>query len=80
VGVAARPAWRARSWDRFLVPKPFARVLVVYGEAIRIAEAADGTLEDATARTVGALEDVEREAWSCLDGAAPAAGVRRVPA
>jgi lysophospholipid acyltransferase (LPLAT)-like uncharacterized protein len=25
--VAARPAWRLRSWDRFLVPKPFARVI-----------------------------------------------------
>lgn len=24
-------AWRLRSWDRFLVPKPFARVRVAYG-------------------------------------------------
>ena len=27
-------AWRMRSWDRFMVPKPFARVLVSFGPAI----------------------------------------------
>lgn len=25
-------AWRLRSWDRFVVPKPFARVRIVYGD------------------------------------------------
>ena len=29
---AASRAWRLKSWDRFLIPKPFARVQVVYGE------------------------------------------------
>lgn len=29
--IDARPAWRARSWDRFVVPLPFARVGVRYG-------------------------------------------------
>lgn len=29
-------AWRLGSWDRFVVPKPFARVTVAYGEAIEI--------------------------------------------
>ncbi len=28
----ARPAWRLRSWDRFSVPLPFARVTLRYGE------------------------------------------------
>ncbi|MCB9556033.1 MAG: DUF374 domain-containing protein [Deltaproteobacteria bacterium] len=27
-------AWRLKSWDRLLVPKPFARVVVVWGEAV----------------------------------------------
>ncbi len=31
VGVAAHPAWRAGSWDRFLVPLPFARVVIRFG-------------------------------------------------
>jgi len=31
---AATPAWRLRSWDRFTIPKPFARIVHVYGEPI----------------------------------------------
>ncbi|MBD3368412.1 MAG: DUF374 domain-containing protein [Candidatus Eisenbacteria bacterium] len=34
VGVAACPAARLDSWDRMLVPLPFARVAVVHGEPI----------------------------------------------
>jgi lysophospholipid acyltransferase (LPLAT)-like uncharacterized protein len=30
VGIAASVAWRPNSWDRFLVPRPFARVRMVY--------------------------------------------------
>jgi lysophospholipid acyltransferase (LPLAT)-like uncharacterized protein len=30
-------AWRLRSWDQFIIPKPFARVTVAYGEPIRVA-------------------------------------------
>lgn len=30
--IAYDRAWRARSWDRFAIPKPFARVVVIYGE------------------------------------------------
>ena len=29
---SADRAWQLRSWDRFLIPKPFARVTVVYGD------------------------------------------------
>ena len=30
---AVRRSWRLRSWDRFIVPKPFARIEVTYGTA-----------------------------------------------
>jgi Kdo2-lipid IVA 3' secondary acyltransferase len=30
VAAAASRAWRLRSWDRFMIPKPFSRVNVVY--------------------------------------------------
>lgn len=30
IGVSAKRAWRLRSWDRFMIPKPFSRVDVVY--------------------------------------------------
>lgn len=29
-------AWRLRSWDRFMIPRPFARVTVAYGEPVRL--------------------------------------------
>jgi lysophospholipid acyltransferase (LPLAT)-like uncharacterized protein len=32
VGAYASRAWRMRSWDRFLVPQPLARVVVAYAE------------------------------------------------
>lgn len=34
LAVAARPSRRLSSWDRFLVPLPFSRVSVVFGEPI----------------------------------------------
>jgi lysophospholipid acyltransferase (LPLAT)-like uncharacterized protein len=34
---ATSRAWRLRSWDRFMIPKPFALVTVAYGTPIRIA-------------------------------------------
>jgi lysophospholipid acyltransferase (LPLAT)-like uncharacterized protein len=32
IGVSASRAWRLRSWDAFMIPKPFARVTVAYGD------------------------------------------------
>lgn len=32
MGFAARSSWRLKSWDRLIVPRPFARVVVVVGE------------------------------------------------
>ena len=51
LGFAARPARRLASWDRFLVPMPFARAAVVFGKAATVPRGADRE----TART-----DVER--------------------
>jgi lysophospholipid acyltransferase (LPLAT)-like uncharacterized protein len=36
VVAAASSAWRLRSWDRFMIPKPFARVTVAYGQATKV--------------------------------------------
>ena len=33
---SASRAWRLRSWDRFQIPKPFARVVVAYGAPITV--------------------------------------------
>lgn len=29
-------AWRLSSWDRFMIPRPFARVTVAYGDAVKL--------------------------------------------
>ena len=34
-------AWRAKSWDQLVVPKPGARILVGYGDPVRIPQGAD---------------------------------------
>jgi hypothetical protein len=36
LGVAARPARRLASWDRFMVPAPFARCAVVFGPVVQV--------------------------------------------
>ena len=38
VCVAYGRAWRLRSWDEMLVPKPFSKVCVYYGEPFRITQ------------------------------------------
>jgi lysophospholipid acyltransferase (LPLAT)-like uncharacterized protein len=32
----AEHCWRLRSWDKFIIPKPFSRAVFVYGEPIRV--------------------------------------------
>lgn len=52
IGAAAtaRPAWRLKSWDRFIIPAPFARIQVAYS---------DGASVDA-ANVRDAADDVDR--------------------
>lgn len=40
IRAAADRAWRLRSWDAFLIPKPFARLSIAYGAPARV-EATD---------------------------------------
>lgn len=35
-GFAAEHPWRLKSWDQFIIPKPFSRGVFVYGEPILI--------------------------------------------
>jgi lysophospholipid acyltransferase (LPLAT)-like uncharacterized protein len=56
ITAAARPAWIfRRAWDRTLLPKPFARVEIAYGEALAV----PGRL-DAAAAAALSLELEER--------------------
>lgn len=44
---SAAPAWRLRSWDEFLVPKPFARGVVSFGPPLRVPRRSDRTEQEA---------------------------------
>lgn len=47
VAAWASRAWRLKSWDRFMIPKPFARVTVAYDNPIRVpADAARDATEE----------------------------------
>ena len=61
LGFAARPARRLASWDRFLVPWPFARAAVVFGKPATVPRGADRE----TARTD--LERALREVTETAD-------------
>ena len=70
VGVAVDRAWRLRSWDRFTIPKPFARMVVAYGEPIAVAATAtDAELEDIAANLREHLVALERDAFARLGAA-----------
>jgi lysophospholipid acyltransferase (LPLAT)-like uncharacterized protein len=59
-GFAARPARRLGSWDRLLVPLPFARAAAVFGKPTRVAPDADR--EIARADLERALREVTESA------------------
>jgi len=53
MAVEAEGVWRLDSWDRFVIPKPFARIRVRYGSPLRVPRDAD---ESEMERISGALE------------------------
>jgi hypothetical protein len=66
-GFVADRAWRMKSWDRFTVPKPFARVVFVYGKPIAIARhATTAELEQASLDIAAAMHACERRAFAVL--------------
>ena len=60
LGFAAQPARRLRSWDRFVVPLPFARCAAVFGAPVTLERAADRELARKTLQT--ALDAATAEA------------------
>jgi lysophospholipid acyltransferase (LPLAT)-like uncharacterized protein len=67
VGVACDRAWRLRSWDHFTIPKPFARLVVHYGDPIHVAsDASDEELEHIASRMRTRIIDQERDAFGQL--------------
>jgi lysophospholipid acyltransferase (LPLAT)-like uncharacterized protein len=41
VGISAKPRLLIKSWDRFMVPVPFARGMMIFGEPVTVPDGAD---------------------------------------
>jgi lysophospholipid acyltransferase (LPLAT)-like uncharacterized protein len=52
LGFAVSRAWRANSWDRFVVPKPFARIVCVLGAPIPVPTGLDRAQSRALAESI----------------------------
>lgn len=50
VGISARPCVRAKSWDRYLVPLPFAKAIMIFGEPMYVRAEADSEEIEAVRR------------------------------
>ena len=62
--VAIRGAKRLRSWDRFLVPRPFADVLLLYGPKLRVPPDLDAEGRAAERlRVERVMRDLTARAW-----------------
>ncbi len=67
VAAAVDRAWRLRSWDRFTIPKPFARIVVHYGDPVVVApDAGDEQLETVATGLRAQLLMDERAAFARL--------------
>jgi lysophospholipid acyltransferase (LPLAT)-like uncharacterized protein len=60
VGVAARSAWRLKSWDAFLIPKPFAKVHIAYSDETAVV-ASDARAAAAVADSLHAVMDAAEQ-------------------
>jgi len=65
LGIAVDRAWRLGSWDRFVIPKPFARVCYAYGEPICVPREGGSDAEH-LARIQGEMERVTALAESAV--------------
>jgi lysophospholipid acyltransferase (LPLAT)-like uncharacterized protein len=68
-GFAYSSCWRARSWDRFVLPRPFSTVWLVISEPILVpADAGRARLEEYRCRVQEAMDRVAAEAERLAHG------------
>jgi lysophospholipid acyltransferase (LPLAT)-like uncharacterized protein len=67
IGFACRRAWHAPSWDRFTLPLPWTRVIMVYGRPVEIPrEAGEENLAAASEAVREGLSRAERRGFELL--------------
>lgn len=63
VGISARPRKLINSWDRFMLPAPFARAIMIFGEPISLRSGAgEEEVEEARLRLESEMTRLEAEA------------------
>jgi lysophospholipid acyltransferase (LPLAT)-like uncharacterized protein len=64
---AAKPAWVFKSWDKFVLPAPFARVVIVVGEAQTVPrDLSAEQMQGLQVEMAGWMHDAFRQAWAAL--------------
>jgi len=67
VSVAASRTWRFRTWDRFELPLPFSRVVIAYGEPVRMPRGLDAeSLSRMQVEMAASLQALQAEARAAL--------------
>lgn len=46
VAVAANRCWRVKTWDSYMIPKPFAKCVLLFGDSMKVAQDADSVAMD----------------------------------
>jgi hypothetical protein len=64
LAIAVSRAWRLSTWDRFIIPKPFARITIAYGTPSRVVADSPREAGNATDWLRAQMDDAERAARS----------------
>ena len=71
VSVAADRCWRFRSWDRTLLPKPFARLVFSFGPLIKVErDATEDRMEEQRLELERSLNEITRLAQKAVESPA----------
>jgi hypothetical protein len=69
ISIAASPCLRFRSWDRFELPLPFSRIVIAYGEPVRLPRGIDVERLPALQLDLASrLHSLQAKARAALDG------------
>ena len=67
MGLVCDRAWHMSSWDDFTIPKPWARIVLAYGQPLRVPrETSDAALDDLMAEVARRMIALEHEAFEDL--------------
>lgn len=67
IGLSARPRYLAKSWDRYMVPLPFAKCIMNIGEPVRVpTDATDEEVEEIRVALQAEISRLEDEAEAML--------------